>query len=80
MKRIIVLTSILFLFNTSGFGADPARPAQPQTSAPAKPAATQHAPTPANVAYGTHERQVLDFYQAASDKPTPLVFHIHGGG
>src|SRR6516165_2383294 len=32
------------------------------------------------VAYGTHPRQVLDFYQAKSDKPTPLVFYIHGGG
>src|SRR6185503_5558226 len=37
-------------------------------------------PTHANVAYGTHERQVLDFYQATSEKPTPVVFHIHGGG
>jgi acetyl esterase/lipase len=33
-----------------------------------------------DVAYGTHPRQVLDFYQAASDKPTPVVFYIHGGG
>jgi acetyl esterase/lipase len=33
-----------------------------------------------NVAYGKHPRQVLDFYPAKSDKPTPLVFHIHGGG
>src|SRR3954467_9073522 len=32
------------------------------------------------VPYGTHPRQVLDFYQARSDKPTPVVFHIHGGG
>ena len=32
------------------------------------------------VAYGTHPRQVLDFYQAKSDKPTPVVFYIHGGG
>jgi acetyl esterase/lipase len=32
------------------------------------------------VAYGKHPRQVLDFYQAKSDKPTPVVFHIHGGG
>jgi acetyl esterase/lipase len=32
------------------------------------------------VAYGKHPRQVLDFYQAASDKPTPVVFYIHGGG
>ena len=37
-------------------------------------------PTMANVAYGTHERQVLDFYKAASDKPSPLLFFIHGGG
>jgi acetyl esterase/lipase len=33
-----------------------------------------------NVPYGTHPRQVLDFYQAKSDKPTPAVFYIHGGG
>ncbi len=33
-----------------------------------------------NVPYGTHPRQVLDFYQAKSDKPTPVVFYIHGGG
>lgn len=33
-----------------------------------------------NVPYGKHERQVLDFYPAKSDKPTPVVFYIHGGG
>src|SRR5262245_22209424 len=33
-----------------------------------------------NVPYGTHPRQVLDFYQAKSDKPTPVVLAIHGGG
>jgi acetyl esterase/lipase len=33
-----------------------------------------------NVPYGVHARQVLDFYQAESDKPTPVVFYIHGGG
>jgi acetyl esterase/lipase len=33
-----------------------------------------------NVPYGTHPRQVLDFFQARSDKPTPVVFYIHGGG
>jgi acetyl esterase/lipase len=37
-------------------------------------------PTFANVAYGTHEREVLDVWQASSDHPTPVVFHIHGGG
>jgi acetyl esterase/lipase len=38
------------------------------------------APTHANVAYGSHERQVLDFWKAKSSQPTPVVFFIHGGG
>jgi acetyl esterase/lipase len=33
-----------------------------------------------NVPYGKHPRQILDFYPASSDKPTPVVFYIHGGG
>jgi acetyl esterase/lipase len=37
-------------------------------------------PTKADVSYGPHERNVFDFYQAASDRPTPLVIYIHGGG
>lgn len=51
-------------------------------AAPAKkgPEPEQAKPTLADVAYGTHERQVLDFWKAAGDKPTPLLFHIHGGG
>src|SRR5215471_9839149 len=48
---------------------------------PKKPAAPPRpTPTVANLAYGKHERQVLDFWQAKSDKPTPLVLYIHGGG
>ena len=37
-------------------------------------------PTLSEVAYGSHERHVLDFWKAKSDKPAPLVFVIHGGG
>ena len=38
-------------------------------------------PTHANVPYGTHPRQVLDFWQAKSEQArTPLLFYIHGGG
>ena len=37
-------------------------------------------PTVANFKYGPFERNVLDFWKAASDKPTPLLFYIHGGG
>jgi acetyl esterase/lipase len=52
-------------------------PAQ-QSKKPAAP--PRPTPTVANLAYGKHERQVLDFWQAKSDKPTPLVLYIHGGG
>ena len=45
----------------------------------AAPAGVQ--PTHADVAYGSHERQVLDVYVApAAAGPTPIYFHIHGGG
>ena len=37
-------------------------------------------PTKADVPYGSHPKQVLHFWKAASDKPTPLLFYIHGGG
>lgn len=37
-------------------------------------------PTYADVHYGPHERQVIDFYKAPSDKPTPVIVYIHGGG
>jgi len=39
-------------------------------------------PTLSNIPYGSHQRQVLDFWKAPSasaDKPAPLVFYIHGG-
>lgn len=37
-------------------------------------------PTQANVSYGPHERNVLDFYKAKGDGPRPLLVYIHGGG
>ena len=37
-------------------------------------------PTQADIKYGPAERNVLDFYQAKSEQPTPLVIYIHGGG
>lgn len=43
-------------------------------------AAAEPIQTVRNIAYGTHDRQVLDFYQAESSESTPLVLHIHGGG
>ena len=37
-------------------------------------------PALAEISYGEHERHILDFWQADSDKPAPLVFIVHGGG
>jgi acetyl esterase/lipase len=37
-------------------------------------------PTAANVAYGEHERSVLDIYAPPGAKNLPVVFWIHGGG
>jgi acetyl esterase/lipase len=33
-----------------------------------------------DVAYGPHFRQTMDVWLAKSEKPTPVVFYIHGGG
>ena len=79
------ITALLIAFalraNSSAAEAKEKTPAsQPDAATPAKPAAPVLAPTFANVPYGSHERQVLDFYKAESDKPTPLLFFIHGGG
>ena len=37
-------------------------------------------PTQSEVKYGPDERNVLDFWKAKADYPTPLVLVIHGGG
>src|SRR5205807_10604541 len=37
-------------------------------------------PTYQDVKYGPHQRNVLDFWQAASKQPTPLLVSIPGGG
>ena len=38
------------------------------------------APDHADVRYGPHERNVLDFWKAESDQPTPVLVFFHGGG
>ncbi|SVB65625.1 uncharacterized protein METZ01_LOCUS218479, partial [marine metagenome] len=37
-------------------------------------------PTMSEIVYGKHDRNVLDFWKAESDEPTPVAFVIHGGG
>ncbi len=83
MRRLSLVFACLSLLCGHSFAADsPAKSGaeteSPGRAKPAEPAQTK--PTHANVAYGTHERQVLDFWKAESPRPTPVLFHIHGGG
>jgi len=45
-----------------------------------RPGGPRAQPTHADVPYGEHPQQKIDIYLAKSDKPTPLVLYIHGGG
>jgi acetyl esterase/lipase len=66
----LIRFALLFVLSPPAPAANPPAPPEP----PAPP------PTHANVAYGSHERQVLDLWLAPSARPTPLVLHLHGGG
>jgi acetyl esterase/lipase len=52
----------------------------PTNAKSAKPSAGRMKPTEADVSYGKHPKQVVDFYRADSQEPAPLLFYIHGGG
>src|SRR5262245_27208036 len=65
----------------------PASPQEPKEKEKAKAKAkAQPAPldlppkTLADVPYGDHPREVLDFWKAESNGPAPLAVFIHGGG
>lgn len=82
MKKFLPkLLSFLLMATVTGrpaLAADAS--AQPAYSAPKPASPVIPTPTLANVAYGPHANQVLDFWKAESAHPTPLLFFIHGGG
>jgi len=51
-----------------------------QARNPTEYAASVPKPTLTGIQYGDHHRNIIDFWKAPSDKPTPLVLVIHGGG
>ena len=76
---VIFATALAWSGVSAATAADAKNPAKSQAKPAAKPQSGPK-PTMANVPYGTHPKQVLDFYKAESSTPTPLVFYIHGGG
>lgn len=76
MIRVLSLALVLL----AGATAAAQEPKQSPKAKQAPKKAAGIPPTRADVPYGEHPRQVLDFYQARSDAPTPVVFAIHGGG
>lgn len=65
LRSILLAAVVLFVPSSLVAQAPPARPE----------------PTLADYVYGQDsERQTFDFWQAESDKPTPVVLLIHGGG
>ncbi len=82
MKTILSLLLLAALYGRGPVTA--AETAAEKPDAVPKPAAKSTPKNPpateANVRYGEHERNVLDFWKAETDKPAPLLFFIHGGG
>jgi len=60
----------------AGAAAEAGGPAAEEGAKDAPPENLQ----PVEVAYGPHPRQVLSFWKAPAERPTPLVFFVHGGG
>lgn len=86
MKAIVIVLTALLLISRPLLAADAPPKAQPPANRAATAAEKMKAflaevpPTLPDVAYGKHPKQVLHFWKAPSDKPTPLLFYIHGGG
>lgn len=86
MKLALSLALVATLTAAAEPAAARTQAAQAATSAKTKAAPKKKVypknptPTAANYKYGPHERNVLDFWQAKSDQPTPVLFFIHGGG
>lgn len=80
MIRLLLLSLACGLLATGATAQTKQDPKKDDKKDTKKAPPKQPTPTVANMAYGKHERQVLDFWQAKSEQPTPLVLYIHGGG
>ncbi|TWU51773.1 alpha/beta hydrolase [Rubripirellula reticaptiva] len=79
----VLLGLIVSVSASAQTNEDAKKTSPPKTQSPKTPAAYDESvpkPTLTEIKYGDHNRNVIDFWKAESDTPTPLVFVIHGGG
>ena len=76
MTRILLSALVLGL---AGLSLQSQETKKDEKKVAKKPAAPALPPTHGNVSYGKNDRNVMDFWQAKSEKPTPVVICIHGG-
>ena len=72
LRRRFMLFALPLLLGLGGLPSDRDLAAQ-EANIPDKP-------TYADVPYGPHARNVLDFWKAPGEGPRPLLVYIHGGG
>lgn len=77
MKMRIVLAAMLMVAAAVALGQQPDGGRRPRQQTP--PGPRVH-PTHSDVKYGPSSRNVMDVWLAKSDKPTPVMVSIHGGG
>ena len=80
---LILVCCVLAVSASTSAAQKPASKAKTNAAKKRKPDqydASVPKPTIELARYGDHPRHVMDFWQADSDTPTPLVFIIHGGG
>ena len=81
---MIIHKHIIVVLTITGLSLCKLSSAQQEIQNTAQNTVQKQSPKPvplyASIAYGDHERNVLDFWQADADSPTPLIVWIHGGG
>lgn len=74
MRKRIALAMMLLLVTAVAVAQEGRRPGRKTAPGP------RIQPTHADVKYGPYARNVMDVWLAKSDRPTPILVSIHGGG
>ncbi|MBM4072784.1 MAG: alpha/beta hydrolase [Planctomycetes bacterium] len=79
MTRILLSALVLSLVGLSVQSQETNKGDKKVKKVQKKPVVPAIPPTHGNVSYGKNQRNVMDFWQAKSETPTPVVICIHGG-